>query len=193
MHRFPTERARLKVRNPAGDVKIETADVAETTVELMPLNESDATRQAIEKANVTARGDDVIVELEGGRGWSITIGGWGIGSAKVSVRITCPNGSDLECDTASADIRVAGTLGSADPHRVRRPPARPGRGRVRGEERQRRHPGRARRGPGGREHRFGRRRRPHRDEPASPSTPSRATRSSARSTAISPPAPSPAT
>ena len=113
MHRFPTERARLKVRNPAGDVKIETADVAETTVELVPLNESDATRQAIEKANVTARGDDVIVELEGGRGWSITIGSWGIGSAKISVRITCPNGSDLECDTASAGIRVAGTLGMA--------------------------------------------------------------------------------
>lgn len=113
MHRFPTERARLKVRNPAGDVKIETGDVAETTVELVPLNESDATRQAIEKANVTARGDDVIVELEGGRGWSVTIGSWGIGSAKVSVRITCPNGSDLECDTASAGVRVAGTLGTA--------------------------------------------------------------------------------
>ena len=113
MHRFPTERARLKVRNPAGDVKIETADVAETTVELVPLNDSDATHQAIEKASVTARGDDVLVELEGGRGWSITIGSWGIGSAKVSVRITCPNGSDLECDTASADVRVTGTLGDA--------------------------------------------------------------------------------
>ena len=113
MHRFPTERARLKVRNPAGDVRVETSDVAETTVELVPLNDSDATREAIEKATVTARGDDVTVELEGGRGWSITIGSWGIGSAKVSVRITCPNGSDLECDTASADVRVTGTLGDA--------------------------------------------------------------------------------
>ena len=113
MHRFPTERARLKVRNPAGDVQVETGDVAETTVELVPLNDSEATRQAIEKASVTARGDEVIVELEGGRGWSISIGSWGIGSAKVSVRITCPNGSDLECDTASADVRVTGTLGDA--------------------------------------------------------------------------------
>jgi DUF4097 and DUF4098 domain-containing protein YvlB len=111
MHRFPTERARLKVRNPAGDVQIETADVAETTVDLVPLNETDATRQAIERANVTARGDEVVVELEGGRGWSISIGSWGIGSARVGVRITCPNGSDLECDTASADIRATGTLG----------------------------------------------------------------------------------
>jgi DUF4097 and DUF4098 domain-containing protein YvlB len=112
MHSFPTERARLKVRNPAGDVKVETRDVAETTVELVPLNESDATRQAIEKANVGARGDEVFVELEG-RSWSISIGNWGVGSAKVSVRIICPERSDLECDTASADVRVIGTLGDA--------------------------------------------------------------------------------
>ncbi|MEO5577320.1 MAG: DUF4097 family beta strand repeat-containing protein [Gaiellaceae bacterium] len=113
MHRFPTERARLKVRNPSGDVQVETADVAETTVELVPLNDSEATRQAIEKASVTARGDDVTVELEGGRGWSISIGNWGVGSAKVSIRISCPTGSDLECDTASADVRATGTLGDA--------------------------------------------------------------------------------
>ena len=112
MPSFPTEHARLKVRNPAGDVQVETADVAETTVELVPLNDSDATRQAIEKANVGARGDEVFVELEG-RSWSISIGSWGVGSAKVSVRISCPDGSDLECDTASADVRAHGTLGEA--------------------------------------------------------------------------------
>jgi DUF4097 and DUF4098 domain-containing protein YvlB len=113
MHRFPTERARLKVRNPSGNVQVETADVAETTVELVPLNDSEATRQAIEKANVTARGDAVTVELEGGRGWTISIGSWGVGSARVGILITCPSGSDLECDTASADVRVTGTLGDA--------------------------------------------------------------------------------
>lgn len=112
MPSFPTERARLKVRNPAGDVHVETRDVAETTVELVPLNESEATRQAIEKANIGARGDEVFVELEG-RSWSISIGNWGVGSAKVSVRIVCPDRSDLECDTASADVRVIGTLGDA--------------------------------------------------------------------------------
>src|ERR671910_406197 len=113
MRRFPTERARLKVRNPSGDVQVETADVAETTVELVPLNDSEATRQAIERANVSARGDDVFVVLEGGRGWAISIGSWATGSAKVSIHITCPNGSDLECDTASADVRATGTLGEA--------------------------------------------------------------------------------
>lgn len=113
VHRFPTETARLKVRNPSGDVQVETADVAETTVELVPLNDSDATREAIEKAVVSERGDEITVEIEGNRGWSITIGNWGIGSAKVSVRITCPNGSELDCETASADVRVTGTLGAA--------------------------------------------------------------------------------
>lgn len=113
MQSFPTERARLKIRNAAGDVHVTTADVAETTVDLVPLNDSEATRQAIEKASVHARGDEIVVELEGGRGWSISIGSWGIGSARVGVRVTCPNGSDLECDTASADVRVTGTLGDA--------------------------------------------------------------------------------
>jgi DUF4097 and DUF4098 domain-containing protein YvlB len=111
LHSFPTERARLRVRNPAGDVRIDTAETSETTVELIPLNDSESTRAAIEKANVGAHGDEVYVELEG-RSWSISIGNWGIsGSPKVSVRVTCPNGSTLECDTASADVFATGTLG----------------------------------------------------------------------------------
>src|SRR5688500_18319747 len=112
MHRFPTERAQLKVRNPAGDVRVETAETAETTIELVPLNDSDATREAIDRARVEARGDEILVEVES-RGWSISIGEWAVGrSPRVSVRITCPLGSDLECDTASADVNAAGTLGT---------------------------------------------------------------------------------
>ena len=110
MHRFPTERARLRVRNPSGDVRVDTADTAETTVDLVPLNDSDATRDAIDKAKVSASGDEVYVELEG-RSWSISIRNWGISSPKVGVRITCPHGSTLECDTASADVITTGTLG----------------------------------------------------------------------------------
>jgi DUF4097 and DUF4098 domain-containing protein YvlB len=109
---FQTGRARLRVRNPAGDVQIDARDVEETTVELVPLNDSDATREAIAKANVSANGAEVVVELDSGRNWSISIGSWSIGSAKVGVRITCPTGSELQCDTASADVRVDGTLGT---------------------------------------------------------------------------------
>ena len=111
MPSFPTERARLKVRNPAGDVRVEAADVAETTVELVPLNSTDATRQAIENARVEAVGDDVFVELVG-RNWTLSIGEWSVGrAAKVGVRIRCPQGSDLDCDTASAPVAAGGRLG----------------------------------------------------------------------------------
>lgn len=109
---FPTGTARLRVRNPSGDVQIEARDGEETTVELVPLNDSDATREAIAKATVTQNGDEVVVEIDSGRNWSISIGTWGIGSAKVGVRITCPTGCELACDTASADVRVEGTLGT---------------------------------------------------------------------------------
>jgi DUF4097 and DUF4098 domain-containing protein YvlB len=109
---FSTGRGRLRVRNPAGDVRIETADTAETTIELTPLNDSDATRHAIENANIHARGGEVFVELEG-RSWSISIGNWGITSPKVSVRVTCPHGTDAEVETASADVKAHGTLGDA--------------------------------------------------------------------------------
>jgi DUF4097 and DUF4098 domain-containing protein YvlB len=109
---FETGRARLRVRNPAGDVQIEARDVEQTTVELVPLNDSAATRDALSKATVSAAGDEVVVEIDSGRNWSISIGNWGISSARVGVRITCPTGSELQCDTASADVRVDGTLGT---------------------------------------------------------------------------------
>jgi putative adhesin len=110
------ERARLKVRNPAGDVQVRTGDAGETMVELVPLDDSESTREAIEKARVDASGDEITVEVEG-RGWSISIGDWGIGrSPKVSVRITCPPGSDLESYTASADLTTAGSLGTVRVH-----------------------------------------------------------------------------
>jgi DUF4097 and DUF4098 domain-containing protein YvlB len=101
----------LKVRVPAGEVRVEAAETTETTVELVPMNDSDSTRQAIERARVEARGDEVVVEVES-RGWSISIGEWAVGrSPRVGVRITCPHGSDLDCDTASAEIKSTGTLG----------------------------------------------------------------------------------
>lgn len=110
---FATGRARLRVRNPSGDVRVDTVDGEQTTVELVPLNDSDQTREAIEKATLSAREDEVVVEIEGGRSWSISIGNWGFGSAKIGVRITCPHGSELVCDTASADVTAEGTLGNA--------------------------------------------------------------------------------
>lgn len=112
---FQTGRARLRVRNPAGDVEIEGREGEETVVELVPLNDSEATRETIERATIAANGDEVVVEVAGGRSWTVSIGSWGFGSgsAKVGVRIACPAGSDLQCDTASADVRASGTFGTA--------------------------------------------------------------------------------
>ena len=107
---FQTGPARLKVRNPSGDVRVETADTDETTVELVPLNDSDATRDTIARASLAARGGHVEVEIEG-RSWSLSLGSLGITSPKVGVRITCPHGSGLECNTASADVETIGRLG----------------------------------------------------------------------------------
>jgi DUF4097 and DUF4098 domain-containing protein YvlB len=110
---FPTGTARLRVRNPSGDVQIEARDGAETTVELVPLNDADATKEAIRKATLAQNGDEVVVEIDSGRNWSITIGTLSIGSAKVGVRVVCPTGCELACDTASADVRVEGTVGTS--------------------------------------------------------------------------------
>ena len=117
---FSTGRGRLKVRNPAGDVRIETADTDETTVELTALNDSDATRQAIANASLRARGGEVEVEIEG-RSWSISIGNWGITLAEGGVRITCPHGTDLECRDG-VRRRQGPWLGSAT-HACGQPPA----------------------------------------------------------------------
>jgi hypothetical protein len=98
------EPPRLRVRVPAGYVWIEPTDVSETTVELEALRDDDATRDAIERATVEQRGDEIVVELEKS--------GWGLfsRSAKVGVRIRCPHDAALDCNTASADVRATGRL-----------------------------------------------------------------------------------
>jgi DUF4097 and DUF4098 domain-containing protein YvlB len=110
--RFPTGTARLRVRNPSGEVHVDARDGEEATVELVPLNDSDATAEAIRKATVAQHGDELVVEVDTGRSWSISIGSLSFGSAKVAVKVTCPTGCALALDTASADVRVEGTVGA---------------------------------------------------------------------------------
>lgn len=114
MHAFETPgQARLRVRNPAGEVRVEAIDTAETTVSLEPMNDDEVSREAIERATVELSGGDVVVEIG-----NITKG-FGIGPAwisfgrtpQVEVRIKCPHGSDLDLATASADLVVTGRLG----------------------------------------------------------------------------------
>ncbi len=99
---------RLRVRNPAGLVSIETEETSETVVELQALRDDDVTRTAIEGATVEQHGDTITVE--------IAKQSWGFlgRSPSVGVRIRCPYGSRLECTTASADVSASGRVGEVN-------------------------------------------------------------------------------
>jgi DUF4097 and DUF4098 domain-containing protein YvlB len=96
---------RLRIRLAAGEITIEPSDVDETTIDLEPLRDDEATRDAIERATVEQHGDEIVVEVEKS--------GWGLfsRSAKVALRVRCPHGTSVDCNTASADISASGRLG----------------------------------------------------------------------------------
>ena len=109
MHSFATpEPPRLRVRVPAGSVSLDTEESNETTVELEALRNDDVTREAIDNATVEQRGDRIVVE--------IAKSGWGFfgRSPQIGVRVRCPHGTSLDCDTASADVAASGRLGDVE-------------------------------------------------------------------------------
>jgi hypothetical protein len=109
VHSFSTpEPPRLRVRVPAGTITVEAGDTAETTVELRPLRDDEATRDAIARATVEQHGDRIVVEI-GKAGWGI----FGR-SPQIAVHVRCPHGTSLDCDTASADIVANGRLGDVE-------------------------------------------------------------------------------
>lgn len=95
-----------------GEVAVEGSAEPGVEVNLVPLRDNDATRQAIAEARVemTDRGDghEIVVQLQKKAGFMVGRG------AKVGVRIRCPRGSDLGLRTGSADLDVTGELGSVD-------------------------------------------------------------------------------
>jgi len=98
----------LDVRLGSGEIRIDARDVNETTVQLLPLKDNDATHKAIEEARLELRGSgdrhEVIVDLGRSRGL--------FRSAQVGIEIACPEGSDAEVKSASAEVDVHGTMGS---------------------------------------------------------------------------------
>lgn len=102
----------LRVSLDGGEVAVETAETGTVDVELAPLRDNDATRQAIDEARVEVvsrgGGHEVVVELKRKSGLLVGRG------AKVGVRIHCPHGSDLVLRAASADLNCTGTLGAVD-------------------------------------------------------------------------------
>jgi DUF4097 and DUF4098 domain-containing protein YvlB len=102
---------RLDVRLGAGEVRLETSDTQQTTVELEPLRDNDASREAVENARVEVReragGHEVVVDVRG-RGRSI------LRNTEVLVAVTCPDGTSVESKTGSADVEGHGRFGSVE-------------------------------------------------------------------------------
>jgi DUF4097 and DUF4098 domain-containing protein YvlB len=94
---------RLSIELRAGTIDVDTAESAETTVELVALNDSKATHDAIDAATVEQHGDAINVHLPErissfiGRGPS------------VAVRVAAPDASGLRVKTGSADLAARGT------------------------------------------------------------------------------------
>lgn len=101
---------RLDIRLGAGEVRLETADVNETTVVLEPLRDNDASIAAVEKARVELR--------ERGGGYQVLVDvrdrGGIFRSAEVLVAVTSPERTSVESKTGSAEVVGRGAFGSIE-------------------------------------------------------------------------------
>ena len=117
MHAFDTPgKTRLRVKNASGLISVDPSETGRTTVELQALRDDDTTRQAIERATVEMNGNEVTVEIGvGGMGFGVGPAWISFGrTPQVGVRIRCPEDTDLECTTASADVAATGRLGEVE-------------------------------------------------------------------------------
>ena len=104
---------RLDVRLGAGEIRVETADIQETTVVLEPLRDNEASTQVVESARVELRerpgGYEVVIDArDRGRGLNIFRG------SEVLVAVTSPKGTSVEAKTGSADVEGRGQFGSIE-------------------------------------------------------------------------------
>jgi hypothetical protein len=116
VHAFETpDTPRLRVRNSAGLVTVEAGEGNRTTVELEALRDDDATREAIANATVEAHGNEVTVEVGENKGFGIGAVSISFGrTPQVGIRIRCPEGAELDCSTASANLKASGRLGDVE-------------------------------------------------------------------------------
>jgi DUF4097 and DUF4098 domain-containing protein YvlB len=110
------DKPRVRVRNAAGVISVEASETDRTTVELKALRDDDATREAIERATVELNGSEVLVEIgTGGKGFGVGPAWISFGrTPQVGIRIRCPEGADLDCTSASADVAGTGRLGKVE-------------------------------------------------------------------------------
>lgn len=110
-HRFPTpEPVDLDIRIPSGEIEVETTDGDESVITL------DGSEKLLENTEVTYDGRRILVELRGKTpfGLTISLGDLSFGSGRLRVRAQVPHRSAAAFATASADMKVRGTVESLD-------------------------------------------------------------------------------
>src|SRR4051812_47532732 len=101
---------KLELRNASGRVEIEAVGTGTTTVELEPLDDRSSSMEAVENATIELRGNGSSPRLV----VKVKPPGRLLGrDANVLVRVTCPELSELEASTASADVAARGRLSAA--------------------------------------------------------------------------------
>ncbi|MGB9111319.1 MAG: DUF4097 family beta strand repeat-containing protein [Acidimicrobiales bacterium] len=106
-----TGKVRLHVGDPSGSVEVSTHDEPETVVELT-MTRPGVDESVLDDARVesTARdgGHDVYVEITGNRNGLGSLLRWLISTGGVDVAVRAPHGTDLDINTASANIVARG-------------------------------------------------------------------------------------
>jgi DUF4097 and DUF4098 domain-containing protein YvlB len=104
------EPVRLKLEVPSGRVRVETNDAPETTIELEPAHDDEASRELVEKARIEFRGGELSVEVPELRSFGLSFGRRG----SVILRIQTPHGATAAIKTRSADIEARGRYARVD-------------------------------------------------------------------------------
>ncbi len=102
---------RLRLSVPAGRIEVEPRDAGAVEVELTALRNDDVTTSAIAEMRVAAseRGGrhEIRIEVPRSKGGLLSLGR----QPKVGVLIRCPAGSDVDVDSASADVDLRADCG----------------------------------------------------------------------------------
>jgi hypothetical protein len=119
----------IEVRVPAGRVELETAETAETRVELAPFGDDDDSLAAVQSARIELReratgGQQVLVAVENaGRALDLSLSR-GLPSGlrhfqfgilrrgEVLARVRCPHGTSVDAEGGSTEIEARGRFGS---------------------------------------------------------------------------------
>ena len=94
----------LELRIPAGEIQVDTADIAETTVEIRGERDPDDFR--IELTDLHEGGHRLVVEQSRRRAFSL---GW---TRELRVRVLAPFGASVQAETGSADLGARGKIGA---------------------------------------------------------------------------------